>query len=105
MPKCMASQVTVSPNFMTPEVTPATGRSCVCATERRCKSTLSERSKQRSIGALMDVSNRIKAMLYSHIEHLSLSRCVVSHYRDSLPYYTRTLPRVPLDDGIHPVFA
>src|SRR5258707_5442631 len=59
MPKCTASQVTVSPSFITPEVTPAIGRSSVYATERRCTSTLSDRSKHRSGEASMDVSSRM----------------------------------------------
>src|SRR5258706_1286262 len=83
MPKCIASHVTVSPHFITPDVTPAIGRSWECATEWRCTSTLSDRSKHRSGEAAIDVSSRMVGMLY-----LSLSpwyRSLASWLESSVP--------------------
>jgi len=52
-PKCIASQVTVSPFSINPLVLPAMALSFVPAVDNICTSILLDRSKHRSIGALM----------------------------------------------------
>src|SRR6266511_2383590 len=58
-PKCTASQVTSSPAFKRPVVTPPTARSCVLAVDCVWTSTSRIRSKHLSIGAAIDVSRRM----------------------------------------------
>src|SRR5262249_24890016 len=55
-PRWRASQVTDSPSSIRPLVRPATAFSPVSSREREWKSMSRARSKQRSIGAAMDVS-------------------------------------------------
>ena len=63
MPKCLARQVTVSPNSSSPLVRPAMACSPVCLVDSMCRSMLGERSKTFSIGALMIVFKTIFAIL------------------------------------------
>src|SRR5881409_887208 len=61
-PKWVPCHVTSCPAPINPEVTPAMARSPLQFVEAMCKSTLRARSKQRSIGAAIDVSNTIRVI-------------------------------------------
>src|SRR5437773_9263943 len=61
-PKWVPCHVTSCPAPINPEVTPAMARSPLQFVEAMCKSTLRARSKQRSIGAAIDVSNTMRVI-------------------------------------------
>ncbi len=66
MPKWRARQVTVSPCFITPLVTPPIARSPDALIEAVCASTDSERSKHSPAGAAITVSSRMEGTSSSH---------------------------------------